>query len=138
MEQVTIAEAARRLGVSQDTVKRKLRRGELKGRQQPRPQGFTWIIELEEDGLGESVTDAKTEARTGASTTARTGELHLLEEMVSTLRAQIAGQQEQLTVKDSQLETKDHQIEQLHVLVQQAQAALPAPRENRRSWWRWW
>jgi hypothetical protein len=37
----------------------------------------------------------------------------------------------------SQLEAKDKQIEQLHVLLQQAQAALPAPRENR-PWWRLW
>jgi hypothetical protein len=37
----------------------------------------------------------------------------------------------------SQLGTKDRQIGELHVLLQQAQAALPAPRENR-SWWRFW
>jgi hypothetical protein len=38
----------------------------------------------------------------------------------------------------AQLEVKDKQIEQLHVLLQQAQAALPAPRNNRPWWQRWW
>jgi hypothetical protein len=35
----------------------------------------------------------------------------------------------------TELEAKNKQIEQLHVLLQQAQAALPTPR---RPWWRWW
>jgi excisionase family DNA binding protein len=44
---VTIAEAAHRLGVSVDTVKRKLRRGELCGYKQPGGRGgFSWLIEL--------------------------------------------------------------------------------------------
>jgi hypothetical protein len=36
-----------------------------------------------------------------------------------------------------ELASKNKQIEQLHVLLQQAQAALPAPRDSR-SWWRFW
>jgi hypothetical protein len=51
------------------------------------------------------------------------------------MAAQIEAQQEQLAVKDRQLESKDRQIEQLHVLLQQAQAALPAPKDNQHSWW---
>ena len=46
MELVALPEAAQRLGVSVDTVKRKLRRGELRGQRVPRPQGYTWLIEL--------------------------------------------------------------------------------------------
>ena len=37
-----------------------------------------------------------------------------------------------------QVEGKDKQIGELHVLLQQAQAALPAPRENHHPWWRFW
>ena len=130
-----MAEAARSWGVSVDTVKRRLRRGELHGRKQPRPQGFTWLIELEQSLNG---TNASTQGRTDAGTDAGTDELHRLEDLVASLQAQIEAQQEQLSVKDHQIETKDRQTEQLHVLLQQAQAVLPAPRESRHSWWRFW
>jgi hypothetical protein len=42
-----------------------------------------------------------------------------------------------ISVLRDQLDSKDRQIEQLHVLLQQAQAALPAPRSGR-PWWRVW
>ncbi len=136
MQLVTITEAAERLAVSPDTIKRRLRRGELLGHKQPRPQGFTWMIEVEEsDGL--ESTQAETQAATDAGTHASTGELHRLEELVAVLQSQLGLQQEHLTVKDQQLEGKDRQISELHVLLQQAQAALPAPKENR-PWWRFW
>jgi hypothetical protein len=72
--------------------------------------------------------------------------------LVARLEAQVSAQQEQLTIKDKQIEqiltakdrqidqlitAKDKQIEQLHVLLQQAQATLPAPKGGH-SWWRFW
>ena len=45
-ELVPIAEAARRLGVSADTVRRRLKRGELEGEQHPTAQGFTWLVAM--------------------------------------------------------------------------------------------
>jgi hypothetical protein len=51
------------------------------------------------------------------------------QELVDSLQAQVKVQQEELTAKNKQ-------IEQLHILLQQAQSALPAPTENRQSWWR--
>jgi hypothetical protein len=49
----------------------------------------------------------------------------------------ITAQQHQLEIYERELEAKNKQIEQLHILLQQAQAALPAPRENR-PWWKFW
>jgi len=45
-EWVSIKEAAERLGISADTVRRRLKRGELAGRHEPTAQGFTWAVEL--------------------------------------------------------------------------------------------
>jgi chromosome segregation ATPase len=59
------------------------------------------------------------------------GELQTLRKMVSMLQAQVEADREELV-------SKNKQIEQLHVLLQQAQAALPASRENRPWWQRWW
>jgi excisionase family DNA binding protein len=135
MELVTMTEAARRLGVSTDTVKRRLRRGELKGRKRPRPQGFTWLIELEAEVENGNDTRAATHAHTDAGTDASTGASNHLEDFIASLQSQVAAQQAQLVAKDHQIEIKDRQIEQLHILLQQAQAALPVPKEDRHSWW---
>jgi hypothetical protein len=54
-----------------------------------------------------------------------------MEATIELLKEQVRSQQEELG-------NKNKQIEQLHILLQQAQAALPAPRENHRSWWRFW
>jgi len=45
-ELVSIQEAAARLGVSADTVRRRLKRDELTGEREPTPQGFIWRIAL--------------------------------------------------------------------------------------------
>src|SRR5918996_989029 len=46
---VTKKEAADCLGISIDTIDRRLKRGELRGKQQARPQGFTWLIEVPDE-----------------------------------------------------------------------------------------
>ena len=122
VELLTIAEAAQRLGVSIDTVHRRLKRGQLSGHQHTTPQGFTWLIEI-------PVAPRDSES-TPADAPAIAGDTHRLEQMVSMLQAQVDAHQ-------LQLETKDQQIKELHVLLQQAQAALPAPRDMR-PWWRFW
>jgi len=48
-EFVTINEAAKRLGVSPDTVRRRLKRGDLQGEREKTPQGFVWRIILPRD-----------------------------------------------------------------------------------------
>lgn len=45
-ERISIPEAAERLGVSQDTIQRRLKKGELIGEEESTPQGFVWRIEL--------------------------------------------------------------------------------------------
>jgi transcriptional regulator with XRE-family HTH domain len=58
-------------------------------------------------------------------------ELQRLEELVGALWDRIRAQDEEIAAKNKQ-------IEQLHVLLQQGQAALPEPR-GRYPWWqRWW
>lgn len=113
--QVTIGEAAQRLGVSEHTVRRRVRNGELPGSQVATPQGYTWRVEIPED------------LPTPGSAN---GEIGTLRQLVATLQGRMEAQ-------DSELTAKNEQIRELHVLLQQAQAALPAPKENR-QWWRFW
>ena len=131
---LTMVEAAHRLGVSMDTVKRRIQKGELKGHQQPRPQGFVWLVEMPEE--------SSQPGSNPANTPVSTSELRRLEEMVQFLKAELAARDTQVEswkqeteAHREQLQAKDRQIEQLHILLQQAQAVLPAPRDNR-PWWR--
>jgi DNA-binding transcriptional MocR family regulator len=147
---VTKKKAAELLGVSVDTIERRIKRGELKGHKESRPQGLTWLVEVPHEIISQGNDRALPHADAQGSPPASLpqGELRRLEELVANLQAQIAAQHKQiekqgeayhgqLEAKDKQLEAKDKQIEQLHILLQQAQAALPAPRDSR-SWWRFW
>jgi len=111
--QVTIGEAARYLGLSEHTVRRRVSNGQLPGSQVATPQGYTWRVEVAEDPPSPGPVN---------------GEVELLRELVATLK-------ERMGVQDGELTAKNEQIAELHVLLQQTQAALPAPKENHR-WWR--
>jgi hypothetical protein len=45
---------------------------------------------------------------------------------------------DRLEVADRELEARRREVQELHVLLQQAQAALPAPVGTRQHWWRFW
>jgi transposase len=127
VELITVPEAARRLGVTEDTVKRRLRKGELEGERKARPQGYTWMVKLLDEEAGTESTVTGTVSSPEDDTVnhqASNGEVRRLEEIVSTLQ--------------HQLEVREREVQELHVLLQQAQAALPAPRDHRPWWQRLW
>jgi excisionase family DNA binding protein len=113
--QVTIPEAAKLLRLSEHTVRRRLRNGELPGTQVAMAGGFVWMVEVSDELQVDSPV---------------TGEMARVEALIARMEAQIAAQ-------EAELEARRREVQELHVLLQQAQAALPAPRHNR-SWWRFW
>ena len=119
MAGISIREAAQLQGVAQDTIRRRIRRGELKAHQEPTPQGFRWLVELEEE-----VAQAEPTQMQGIDD-AQAGEAQVLRELVATLRSQVQGQGEEL-------EARRREVSELHILLQQK--ALPAP--EGRPWWR--
>jgi predicted ArsR family transcriptional regulator len=116
---LTIKEAADRLGISENTARRRLHAGLLKGYQEDPPYG-RWLVELSDEDI-EGTAHA---AGDGATP-----------ELVKALRDIIRRQDETLEQFSRQLESKDQQIKELHVLLQQAQSVLPAPKESQHSWW---
>jgi len=111
VHELTITEASRHLGVSTATIKRRLAKGELKGRQVPRPQGFLWLIEVDQD-----------QGNTPTATTADAA-------LITTLRDQVA-------ILVEELAGRRREVQELHVLLQTAQTALNAA--PARPWWRFW
>lgn len=120
---MTMAQAAKRLGVSVDTIRRRVRSGELEAHKESTPQGFRWLVVLP--------SDAGARAARAADVTGVAGEADVLREMVGLLR--------------EQLDARTREVQELHTLLAQARG-LPAPGEQRepeqgaehpRRTWRW-
>ena len=123
--QVGIPDAARQLSVSEHTIRRWLRSGQLSGNQMATPQGYTWVVDLPDEVAKKEVDGAHNGNGNGDSKT-----MEVLEDLVVTLKVHVKAQSDELDVKN-------RQIGELHVLIQQAQAALPAPKGFHR-WWQFW
>jgi excisionase family DNA binding protein len=110
---VTIPEAAKILGVTEDTVRRRLRRGELQGERVERPQGYTWIVHLDQDQVDPDYSECDNQEDT-----------HHSSELEDFLR-------DQIKIKDEQIGMLLQELRELR------QLALPAPGDTKkRSWWR--
>ncbi len=118
-ERLTIGEAAERLGVSPDTVRRRLKRGELHGEQEETAQGFIWRIVLPE-----APDEPAPEAEPKESI-----ELALLRERVAGLERLAQELQGERDAWREQEASERDASAQLRVLLQQAQTlagAIPA------------
>ena len=127
MATVTIQEAAQHLGVSQDTVRRRIRKEELQARQTPTPQGFRWMVELE--GLEEDAQAAHTPPHMPGI-----GGAQVKDDTNDANDANDANDGALVEILREQLQEKDRQISELHRLL--AQTALNAA--PGRPWWRFW
>ena len=128
LSEFSIKDAAQHLGVTEVTIRRRIRDGHLHAHQQPRPQGFTWVVELP-DEEGEP-----------SSPPGQANDEDEIEELKrdDVLQGIIKRQDETIEHLRHELEARGREIQELHVLLQQAQAALPAPRDNRSWWQRLW
>jgi len=110
VEKVSIGEAAQRLGVSTDTIRRRISRGALTAHKDSTPP-YRWEVELQTNNQPTSSQDSNLDA------------------LVIALEGQVKAQAEEL-------DARRREVQELHVLLQTAQAALTAP--ERRPWWRLW
>jgi excisionase family DNA binding protein len=119
--QVTVEEAAHRLGVSSITVRRRLKRGQLHAVKTETPQGHQWLVQLDDDsGQGDQSPDHAAIDQPPTlpieqvpATDALARELARLEAHNHDLRAQ--------------LDDRVREIERLHTILAQTVRALPAP-----------
>jgi transcriptional regulator of acetoin/glycerol metabolism len=66
-QMVTIAEAAELLGVSRDTIRRRLKSGALTGEQRPAPNGMTWYVTLPTEAVVAAIVDPPAEQAADAN-----------------------------------------------------------------------
>ena len=60
------------------------------------------------------------------------------DDLVEPETGELQALRDRVAAQDRELEAKNKQIEQLHILLQQAQSALPSPQSIQRHWWRFW
>jgi chromosome segregation ATPase len=143
VESLPIVEAAQRLGIHPETLRRRIRRGEVKAHQKRTHHGDVWMVEVElakqvpkTSSQGQDVQDDVADSQ--ANLKGDFSEIRALREMVRLLKGELEARDRHIESWKQQLEAKDKQIEQLHILLQQAQTALPSPRDNRSWWQRLW
>ena len=121
---VDIPTAAGRMGITPEAVRKRIARGTLPATK----QDGRWYVVLDgQDGQGpaswtgrptpdgiDSVQDAVQDDK---------------DKLIEVLQAQVESQ-------GAQLEARTREVQELHVLLQQTQAALP-PARDPRPWW-WW
>lgn len=111
---LTISQAADRLGVSSDTIKRRIKRGEYADAyRQSTPQGFRWMIPIIDLDLDDAADDQTDQQDAPGST--RAGD-----------QGQQGTQVAQVLVETLQreLDIRNREIERLHIVVAQQSAAI--------------
>ena len=125
MARLSIPEADHTLGLSQDTIRKRLRSGDLQGQKVKGAGGFRWEVFVADDPTGKSVTQDANHANVtddgNHDDDANGGAL------VVELKARVNNLEEQLTIRAGE-------IDQLHRLL--AQTALNAA--PGRPWWQFW
>jgi hypothetical protein len=122
MQDVNIAEAARCLGMSIDSIRRRIAKGELNAHKVPSPHGEIYMVEIPEDAM--PAPEANEEKIDSTAT---------IDAMLKTI-----------SVLENELDARRREVQELHVLLQQAQKQLPpgkaenntAEAPQKVSWWK--
>jgi DeoR/GlpR family transcriptional regulator of sugar metabolism len=135
MALMNVVEAAQYLGVSTHTIKRRLKKGELKGEQRATPQGFVWLVEVADEPVE---SDSAVADDSGAIPTATAESASHFKEIIELLKSDLEERGTQISFLKEELESRRREIQELHVLLQQSQAALPAAGDTRSWWYKLW
>ena len=118
MAAMTIQDAAQRLGISEITVRRKLKSGQLAGQQEEAPNGRWWVEVSDEPNSFDS------ESKSGVAREPNTP----VHDLVQILKDQVSNLQHHLDIRE-------REIGELHVIIQQQTLALPPLAIGERKWW---
>lgn len=124
-EHVSIQEAAERLGVSPDTIRRRLKRGELQGTQARTPQGFVWQIEVPSEP---ATSESKASESPAAAIAEDALELERLRERVAGLereRGELIAQRDAWQEQARRSSEGEAQLRELVARAQMLAQALP-------------
>jgi hypothetical protein len=144
---VTIAEAADAFGVSIDTVRRRIKRGEVAHRQTRTPAGFRYEVRL--DGVPRPNADVGSRVGGVSTQDAPALEAGHLAQLVRDFQQEALRQTQAAALWQARAEFLAGQLEQAQtdllalkapepVPTQDAEVAATLTQEPRRPWWRFW
>jgi len=128
---VTISEAAELLGVSRDTVRRRLKSGVLTGEQRPGPNGTTWYVTLPTEAVTAAIVAAPAEGDGDDQDAARLRDERdaALDRLITARDEMIAELRDERDAWREQATRHEEASRELRILVRNAQElsrALPA------------
>ena len=129
--QIPIKEAAEALGVAEITVRRRIKANELLALKHETPQGYRWLVVLEDD-----VHDVPDQLASHPpdhlldpvpATLTQTPDHHPnTDRLIRSLEDRLAFAEDQIRFMQTQLHERTRETEQLHILLSQALQALPS------------
>jgi uncharacterized protein YlxW (UPF0749 family) len=142
---MNLKEAQAHTGLSERTLREYIKQGRLQATLVGSGQNRHWEISTESLSEIARKSSAKTSGEASGKSRATTddyrgsdGDHTDLRVLVASLQSQVETQERQLEGYERELEARRREVQELHVLLQQAQAALPAPRDHRPWWQRVW
>ena len=118
MATLTIQDAAHKLGISEITVRRKLKSGQLIGQQEEATNGRWWVEISDEQNSFDSESNSGVDREPNAH----------VADLVQILKDQVSSLQHHLDIRE-------REVGELHVIIQQQALALPSPVIRGRKWW---
>jgi excisionase family DNA binding protein len=130
MERLTVREAARRLGVTPATIRRRIAAGELQAERETRPQGTRWLVRWDGDAQG----SPQGYSRVSGTDPERDPRIAHLEAEVAWLRSLV----EELTRRVPELLAGSPPPEPPPTRPPEGAETGENPPRRSRPWWKWW
>jgi hypothetical protein len=124
---VPIRDAAGILGVSEITVRRRIKANELLAIKQETPQGFTYLVVLEDESPDQIASSPPDQSPVLVPVTGDHPPTHPdTERLIRSLEERLTFAEDRIQFMESQIADRTRETEQLHILLSQAMRALPA------------
>lgn len=125
LERFTVAEAAARLGVSQDAVRKRIHRNTLPWEKDEKDRIYVYLDPSEMRQA--TVQDTTQDAIQDAYIKTLKSQIEMLQDQLGDLRTDLEDWKRVVTSRDAELDRKDHLIAQMNQTIQTLAERLPAP-----------
>lgn len=137
LQRLPVDQAAVSLGLSVATVKRRLKKGTLRGEQEATPSGFKWVVLVDDAATPAATADgvAGVAAATAPATAGATAGAALLSQRAEDMARYSAALLEPYVQRIEELSRENGALYAL-LAAAQTQSAPPVNDQAGRSWWR--